>query len=247
MNKKINRFTGIFFSPYVTFKDIDEKPTFLPAMIVIFLIGAISSVLALLYAPIEFTDLLNVLLDKYGIEFYNYMKNILQASSQVTLSPVTIVSTSLVSFISILVMYLISSLFLFLFLLVLKGNIKYKKIFVSNLYIGIIIGIIGIAMISLQYILKTSQPIFSLAVFMPNGNFTMPLYNILRTIDLANIYSAVLTGLMIGAMTDFSKKKIIIVTLIIFAVNVILAFVMFNFQNLSYEMTYNAFKLTMKQ
>lgn len=238
----IQKTIGIFFSPIKTIEDIQKKQHIFFGIIVTAILILISSVVSLKVAPIYFEDISQVLIDKYGLGFFKYMSEAQKAVFANT-SITTFAITFVISFVAVLFQYAFLSGIVLLVFKIFKGNTNFKIIFSSLMYINIVVTVVGLILMALQYTLKTSLNIFSLAaIFMPNGNFTSLLYNFLSSINISTIWGGLLLSILCFKVENLTKTKAIIIAVIFIIVSISMTAGSLHAPNISYDTTYNSLK-----
>lgn len=210
----IQRITGIFISPLKVMENINDKPIFLEPILANAVVALILSVLSTKYMSIYSNYLLDFISQRYGMEFYNYYKSLMSTSSA-SITPATLIIGIISSIIGIIFSAVISALLLFVFIRIFGGKAKYKSLFSAFLYVSIVTGVFGILGMTLQVITNTATDVFSLAILIPDGNMANPIFNLLSTMSISNILTALFVGIIVRGMTSLSNYRIIIMSTIV--------------------------------
>jgi hypothetical protein len=232
------RLTSIFVSPVKLMQNIKYHTSILPMLIT-------GMALSLINIPFQgkITEMANdklaeIALTRYGQEFANFMQS---AQSAASTQMVTSVATIITLLLTTLVTCILQALILLIITKIVKGGANFGQ-YVSMYSHVLIITMIGsvfasVVMTSMGTLLDISS---LAAVFMPNGDFSIPMYNILSSITLFGILQSVLVFMGVREINEFSGVKACVITLIMFILGVAFTAVMASLSTLSLDITYRA-------
>lgn len=184
-----NRFQGIIFNPQPTFKRLSEKPVWVDALILLLIVSALISYIISPYSHQDNVRLFESntkLQERMGEERFNEMLEGMKNPSQTRV----ILQSFLMSPITLLVGFLISSLFLFVLGRMLSSEGKYLQVFSAYLHANFIDKILGMGVKLIIILSKKSvmQATTSLALFFPKLEVTSTAFIVLNQFDFFQLW-----------------------------------------------------------
>lgn len=210
-----SRFFGTFLDPSRTFAALAEKPIWVDALIVLLILTALFSYLV---APFMQKDSLQMMEDnaaklkqKWGEERYN--QEALQrtkSTSQTTL----LIRTAVLSPVTILIVFLFSSLIVLGLGRLFSTQGNYLQVFSIFLQANFVDKILGNALrllliISRKSVMQTST---SVAAFFPKLEVTSVAYAVLGQFDIFQLWLFGIFGLGLASVFKISQKKALVIS-----------------------------------
>jgi len=207
-----NRFQGIFFSPQPTLKGISEKPVWVEALILLLIVSA---VFAYVIAPYSSQDTLKSMKDnaklqeRLGKERYEANIKSLENPSQLS----TILRNVVWSTLGLAVGLLISSLFLLIIGRLVSTEGVFIAVFAVLIHANFIDKILGNAVRLALILTRKSviQTTTSLALLVPNADFTSTPFIILSQIDFFQLWMFAVIGYGLSFVFKISTKKAMVI------------------------------------
>ena len=207
------RFQGIFFSPQPTLKGISEKPVWVDALILLFVLMGLFSFLT---APYMQKDSLQIMKgnirmqERLGEENYNRMIERLENPSQ----SMVILQTFGIIPISFLVGLLFSSLIILVMGRFTSTEGKYVQVFSVLLHANIIDKILGNALRLILIFTRKSvmQTTTSLALFFPRLEVTSSAYIVLTQFDFFQLWMFGILGFGLSHIFKIELKKALVIS-----------------------------------
>jgi len=207
-----NRFQGIFFSPQPTLKGIAEKPVWVDALIILLIVSA---VFAYIIAPYSSQDTLKAMKDnvklqeRLGKERYETTIKSLENPSQMSV----ILRTVLWSALGLAIGLLISSLFLLIIGRLVSTEGAFIAVFAVLLHANFIDKVLGNAVRLVLILTRKSaiQTTTSLALLVPNADFTSTPFILLSQIDFFQLWMFAVIGYGLSFVFKISAKKAMVI------------------------------------
>lgn len=207
----LQRAIKIFISPIEVFRSINIKPNFwLPVIIiVIFTLG---------FYLLFFSQFKDVLLQSMEEQMRNSPNELPEEFIQKTARASaisTVVLTPIVSVVGIL----LSALYYWLFVMVLKGKGGYKKhlSLIANVSLIPLLSVIVMGiMILITGEFQVSAPITSLASLFPDGMTMTPFYGMAMKIEIFTIWRMILVYIGLKEIGGLSSKRSLIIVSVAF-------------------------------
>ena len=207
-----NRFQGIFFSPQPTLKGISEKPVWVDALIILLIASA---VFAYVIAPYSNQDTLKAMKDnvklqeRLGKERYEASIKSLENPSQIS----TILRSVVWSTLGLAVGLLISSLFLLIIGRLVSTEGVFIAVFAVLVHANFIDKILGNAVRVALILTRKSviQTTTSLALLVPNADFTSIPFILLSQIDFFQLWMFTVIGYGLSFVFKIPTKKAMVI------------------------------------
>jgi len=207
----VARISGIFFEPKKVFTFLNSKPSWFFAFLLILLIGVVIA---------EITLPQNLLLQKEIVSQSPRIAStpeVLDKMTEITTGKriSTVISETLKVIIGLI---LLTSFVYFLCNIILGGDSSYKRVLSIVTYTSFV-PTLGAILKTPLIIAKNSADIqTSLALLMPEGDFTKIRYMLLGALEIFSIWQIILIALGITVLYKFSTTKAFIATLIGWAI-----------------------------
>jgi len=207
-----NRFQGIFFSPQPTLKGISEKPVWVDALIILLIASA---VFAYVIAPYSNQDTLKAMKDnvklqeRLGKERYEASIKSLENPSQIS----TILRSVVWSTLGLAVGLLISSLFLLIIGRLVSTEGVFIAVFAVLVHANFIDKILGNSVRVALILTRKSviQTTTSLALLVPNADFTSIPFILLSQIDFFQLWMFAVIGYGLSFVFKIPTKKAMVI------------------------------------
>jgi len=207
-----NRFQGIFFSPQPTLKGISEKPIWVDALIILLIASA---VFAYVIAPYSNQDTLKAMKDnvklqeRLGKERYEASIKSLENPSQIS----TILRSVVWSTLGLAVGLLISSLFLLIIGRLVSTEGVFIAVFAVLVHANFIDKILGNSVRVALILTRKSviQTTTSLALLVPNADFTSIPFILLSQIDFFQLWMFTVIGYGLSFVFKIPTKKAMVI------------------------------------
>jgi hypothetical protein len=228
------RVTSVIASPFQLMENIKYNPKLLQPIVALLVLS-----IAVGYLTIQLSDITRAAtLVAYSEIFDPATLQTLEASMQAQVMPETpteiagvVAITGGTALVGFLMTALLSSLIVFLFCKIAKGNAKYKNYYSMFLHINIVTLLLSIVSMLLMLRYKAAVDFLSLApVFMPEGTTASLNYLLLGAVSLSNIWSAALVFLGVKALNDFNVVKPVVIAAVYILLSVFVTAVMTNVQ-----------------
>jgi len=211
----VQRIISIFIAPGELMHNIKAHPVVLAPLILCIAIGLLSMPVTLQGQDLLNRELSNISIERYGIDLMNLaaganeygddLTGALGVVTLVTTIAATIIGPALISFITALVLLVLSK--------ILRGQAKLGQLFSMYLHVYVLSLIGSLISISLMVMTDNYLDMTSLAaIIMPDGNISMFSFNVLSGISVFIIWATILTYLGVKIINDFSGVKAWIVT-----------------------------------
>ncbi|KAE9637144.1 YIP1 family protein [Defluviitalea raffinosedens] len=200
----LSKLVKIFTSPTEVLENISHYPKILMPLIYSSVIMIITYFIRMPLLEITQKKVSDLYLQKYGID----MSQNLQASDSINYI------SAFLAPISIIVMWAIGGLFLWLLVKIFGGKSSVKQILSLYAHVMMISVTGSLIAAPIGLLLNTDIIIFSPVVFMPNGDISSFLYNFLMLAEVFSIWSMIIAGLGISILNEFSKVKGIVISMI---------------------------------
>ncbi len=202
--------TALFFSPIKLMENLKKNPR-LGAPFLFFLVaGLVMGFLAVPYSEITMVGQQQIILERYGREYYDFMQSAMSMSQQMgggAGAAITTISGALGGVVGIATMAFIVATLYFLVAKIAKSSITYKQTCSAFLYIFMIQAIGNALSILMSVLLYTPLNVFTLAMLMPDGNLLNPTFNILSAIGIFPIWMSILIFIALMKVGELSKTK----------------------------------------
>jgi len=235
----IRRIISIFIAPGKLIENIKEFPRFVTAIIAILILSLISAAAAMMILPIVANSQSIAIAERYGVDFLNYTQVTEQVLSQ-SFGFAFIISW-IGAAIGVLVAAIWGAIVIKVITLIMKGNATFKQYFSLVIHTSIIT-LLGGVVASLLMLMTDSAMVFTspAPIFMPNGNFLSPLFNLLSSIEIFGIWSMLVLAIGVKKFNDgFSTGKAVAAAAVYYALSVGFAAAVTSLAMLSYDFTYN--------
>jgi hypothetical protein len=208
-----NRFQGAFFSPQPTFKALSEKPVWVDALIIIFIVTAVFSYLT---APYTSQDTYKAMKDnvklqeKMGKERFEAAIKDLENPTEMS----RIRSSLLYIPVPLVLGLLISSLFLLIIGRIVSTEGTFIAVFTALLHANFIDKILGNAVRLVLILMRKSaiQTTTSLALLVPNADFTSNTFILLSQFDFFQLWMFAVIGYGLSFIFKISVKKALVIS-----------------------------------
>ena len=214
----VQRILSVFISPGELMSNIKEYPVFLVPYLVSVLIGLIAINTALQATEIINQELYNITIERYGADILNLggqadvygdIDDGINVSALISSAVSIIISPFIISFFAALVLWVLSKIF--------RCHGKLSHLFSMYMHIYILFALGSVISTSLMVMTGTPLDMTSLAAFlMPEGNMAMFSFNLLGTISITSVWSAILAYIGIKILADASSAKAGAITVISF-------------------------------
>lgn len=207
----VSRISGIFFEPKRVFNFLNSKPSWFFAFLFILLIGVVIA---------EITLPQNLLLQKEIVSQSPKISStpeVLDKMTEITTGKriSTVISEIIKVFIGLI---LLTSFIYFLCNIILGGDSSYKRVLSVVTYTSLI-PTLGAILKTPLIIAKNSANIqTSLALLMPEGDFTKIRYMLLGALEIFSIWQIILIALGVTVLYKFSLTKALVATIIGWAI-----------------------------
>jgi len=213
MMSLFNRFQGVFFSPQPTFKALSEKPVWKDALIILLIVMAIYS---FIIAPYASQDTLKTykdnikLQDQLGKERYERMIKTLENPSTSSIIARTVLFVPLM----MLIGWLIAGVVLLVIGRMFSTEGSFLLVFAAMLHANFIDKIFGSALRLILVLMRKSviQTTTSLALLMPNVDYTSTAYSILTQFDFFQLWMFGVLGYGLSSIFKISVKNGMIIS-----------------------------------
>ena len=209
--KFFDRILGIFFSPVKVMKNIKEYPKIGAALFVALVFAGLGGVYAVDIANIALEEQSMIYIERYGPDYMSLTEAAQEYTSNETLTTITTVATLLIT---PFVMAFVLSLLLLLITKIFRGEARFTQYFSMFFHIYILTNLIGLIPTVFMVMNQSSVNILSLAVLMPGGNITMPLYNLLASVHVQGVIEALLILAGVKVFNEWKLPKSFAVTFI---------------------------------
>jgi hypothetical protein len=208
-----NRFIGVFTSPQETFKSLAEKPVWIDALIIILIAIVLFTHLTMPYTLKDTAELMesNVKLqERLGDEGFKQAMDRVKNPSKGSLIARVFVLTPL----TIVIGFLIASLFLLVFGRLTGSEGKYVQVLSAYTYANLIDKILGNAL--RLFLILTRKSVFqtstSLAIFFPHMEVTSLSYAVLSQVDFFQLWLFGVLGFGLSYIFKIDLKKALIIS-----------------------------------
>ncbi|HVP36271.1 MAG TPA: YIP1 family protein [Terriglobales bacterium] len=209
------RVFGVFFEPKKVFTFLNNKPSWLFAFLLIVVIGVIVA---------EITLPQNLLLQKEIVSQSPRVASapgILDKMTEIT--TVKRISTVISEIIKVFIgLILLTSFVYFLCNIILGGDSSYKKVLSIVTYTSFIPTLGAILKTPLILAKNSANVQTSLALLVPEGDFTKIRYMLLGAVEIFSIWQLILIALGVTVLYKFSMSKALVATIIGWAILVII-------------------------
>lgn len=208
------RIIGVITSPGKTFADIGREPKIAKAIIIILGLILIAYA-ATIPATIDYMQ--------------KNLGNITGVNGAATPPAAALAAGSIIgALIVVPISWLIVSAFYKVAFIITGEDAGFDRVFAVNLYAQVPI-VLGLLVKAIIFIIKPTTSITavqtSLALLLPKGNITSPLYNFLSTFDLFYIWTLILVAIGFVSAFKVSKKKAYTIVSILFGLKILFAVV----------------------
>jgi len=211
----LSRVFGVFFEPRKVFSFLNYKPSWLFAFVLILIISVI---IAQIILP------QNLLLQKEIVSNIPRLASspeILEKMTEVTTG--ARISSAVGEIIKVLIgLFILTSLVYFFCNIILGGDSSYKKVLSIVTYTSFITVLGGILKTPLILAKNSADVQTSLALLMPEGDFTKIRYMLLSALDIFSIWEIILIALGMTVLYKFSMTKAFITVFVCWLVLVFL-------------------------
>jgi hypothetical protein len=210
------RVSGIFFEPKRIFTFLNSKPSWFFAFLLILLIGVVVA---------EITLPQNLLLQKEIVSQSPRVASapgVLEKMTEITTGKriSTVISEIIKIFIGLI---LLTSFVYFLCNIILGGDSSYKRVLSIITYTSFVTTL-GAVLKTPLILAKNSADIqTSLALLMPEGDFTKIRYMLLSSLEIFSIWQIILIALGVTVLYKFSMAKALVATIIGWAILVVIS------------------------
>lgn len=207
----VSRISGIFFEPKKVFTFLNSKPSWFFAFLLILLIGVVIA---------EITLPQNLLLQKQIVSQSPKISStpeVLDKMTEITTGKriSTVISEIIKVFIGLI---FLTSFVYFICNIILGGDSSYKRVLSVVTYTSLI-PTLGAILKTPLIIAKNSADIqTSLALLMPEGDFTKIRYMLLGALEIFSIWQIILIALGVTVLYKFSMTKALVATIIGWAI-----------------------------
>jgi hypothetical protein len=222
--KPLNRLMSIFVSPVELMKNIKVYPAVLVPLILCVLISLATLPLLMRYSDIQTRALSLISLERYGVDYFNILTAVDEDETivaQTTVDTITLATNIVTAVLTPALYSFFAALGLFILTKIARGKVQLKQYFSMYVHLYVITAIGILVMTALGVALNTTLDVTSLAAaFMPLGNITMLVFNVLSSISLFNVWVTVLTVIGVRVINDFTWKRAVIIVFAAFAFSV---------------------------
>lgn len=209
------RLIGIFISPVKVMQNIRDFHVYWQPLLILFLLSIPLSYLATKISPIQMAENSLISLERYGVDYFNAAT---QISSQFQI--VTFVIAIITMIVTFTITALIASVLMVLVTKIFKGTAKFAQYYSMYLHVYIITSLCSIVLYLINIQLGSTLNIMSLAaLFMPTGNITMPVFNILSAVSLITIWETIILIIGVRELNGFSTAKAVTVEIIVLVIS----------------------------
>ena len=211
--KFFDRVFGIFFSPGKVMENIKQYPKIGAAVIVVLIISAISAIYAMDIAEIALEETTIIYVERYGADYFNFSEVLQTGAGGAGMDLIVNITTIATLLVTPFVMAFIATLVLFIFSKIFRGWARFGQLYTMLFHIYMVTYLLNLIPTAFIVINQSSLNILSLAMFfMPDGNITMPMFNLLSAITIPAIWEAVLIFIGIKILNEWKNGKALAVT-----------------------------------
>lgn len=208
-----SRFQGIIFNPQPTFKRLSEKPVWVDALILLLIVSALLSYIISPYARqdnIRMFESNSRLQERLGEERFDEMLEGMRNPSKTRV----ILQSFLISPITLLIGFLISSLILLVLSRMTSSEGNYVHVFSVYLHANFIDKILGMGVKLIIILSKKSvmQAATSLALFFPKLEVTSPAFIVLNQFDFFQLWLFGILAYGLSHIFNIELKKALFVS-----------------------------------
>ena len=237
--KPVTRVVSLFVSPKALMENIREYPAVLVPLIICALLAFAGLPLTNKLVDIQQRTFSNISIERYGVDYFNYTPFDEDGDLAQTISAVTQITTVAMLLISYPLNAFFSALGLFIITKIARGTCKLGQYFSMYTHVFIISALGGLLASFLMVTFDTILDSTSLAaVFMPLGDQSMPVFNILSSVTVFNVWITALTVIGVKAVNGFSTVRASVVCITGFVISVAIAvaslsatFIMYDFMS----------------
>ena len=203
----LTRIFGVFFEPKKVFSFLNNKPSWLFAFLLILIIGAIIAEIILPQSLLQQKEIFS------NIPRFSSSPEMLEKMTEVTTG--ARISTIVGEIIKTLIgLFLLTSLVYFFCNIILGGDSSYKRVLSVVTYTSFIT-VLGAILKTPLILAKNSADVqTSLALLMPEGDFTKIRFMLLSALDIFSIWQLILIAIGITVLYKFSMTKALVATII---------------------------------
>jgi hypothetical protein len=203
----LSRIFGVFFEPKKVFSFLNNKPSWLFAFILILIIGVITAEIILPQSLLLQKEIVS------NIPRFSSSPEVLEKITEVT--PAARISTAVGEIIKTLIgLFLLTSLVYFFCNIILGGDSSYQRVLSVVTYTSFI-SVLGAILKTPLILTKNSVDVrTSLALLMPEADFTKIRFMLLSALDIFSIWQMVLIALGMTVLYKFSMTKALIAVFI---------------------------------
>jgi len=212
--KFFDRILSIFFSPGKVMKNIAEHPKIGAAVIIVLILAGLSAVYATDIAAISLDEQTIIYIERYGADYLNLNEAMQTFTDMGALTTVTAVATMLATpfvtaFGAALVLFVLSKIG--------KGEARFGQFYSMYFHIYIVTYLLNLIPTLFMVMNRSTLNILSLAaIYMPDGNVTSPVYNILTAVSVISVWEAILVFIGVKNLNGWKAGKSLVVTVIDF-------------------------------
>ena len=215
--KFFDRILGIFFSPGKVMSNVKEYPRIGAAAFAALAFAGVGGLYAKRIAEIALEEQSMIYLERYGPNYLDLTGAVQAYASNETLSTVTTIGTILLTpfiaaFLAALALFIITKVF--------RGFARFGQYYAMFFNIYIVTNLLSLVPTVFMVMNDSALNVLSLGFLMPDGDMTVPLYNLLTSIHLIGLWEAVLVLIGVKVMNEWKFPKAFAVAVLYFAVSV---------------------------